>query len=70
VRIELPVEVFEDIRAEVGRRNVPRYLAETIEEARRREALREWLDEMDAIHGPVTDEEAEKARRLLKGARR
>ena len=64
VSVDLPVEVFDEIRAEVGRGNVPGYLLEAAEEKRRREALGEWLDLMDATHGPVSAEILEEARRI------
>lgn len=67
VTVELPIEVFDDIQAEVGRSNVPRYLLETIEHVRRHRALQEWLDLMDATHGPVSPESEEKARRIWEG---
>jgi hypothetical protein len=67
ISVELPIEVFDDIRAEVGRGNVSDYLVETVEAARRHRALGEWLDLMDATHGPVSPENEEKARRIWEG---
>lgn len=67
ISVDLPIEVFDEIQAEVGRSNVPGYLLETVESARRQQALKEWLDLMDATHGPVSPENEEKARRIWEG---
>lgn len=67
ISVDLPIEVFDEIQAEVGRANVSDYLLETVEAARRQRALREWLELMDDTHGPVSPESEEKARRIWEG---
>jgi len=67
VSVRLPAELLDDIEDRVGPRNVSRYIAETVAENQRRLALREWLDLMDATHGPVSAEAEESARRSWHG---
>lgn len=68
VAVRLPAEVLDGIEDRVGAGNVSRYIAETMEDNERRVALREFLDEAAAEHGPVSPEDLQRARRIWDGA--
>lgn len=68
VSVKLPVEILDDIEERVGPSNVSRYLAEALADGERRRALREWLDEAEAEHGPISPDAVEKARQAWHGA--
>ena len=68
VSLTLPSPLLERIRGRVGARGVSRYVAQALEAEERREALRAWLADQDAEHGPVPDETIEEVRRQWLGA--
>jgi hypothetical protein len=49
---------------------VSRYVAQAVEAEERREALRVWLADQNADHGPVSAETLEEVRREWLGAAR
>jgi post-segregation antitoxin (ccd killing protein) len=53
VSVTLPADLLERIRGRVGARGLSSYVAEALEDEERRSALRAWLSEQDAEHGPV-----------------
>lgn len=53
VSITLPAGLLERIRSRVGRRGVSGYVARALEQDERRAALRAWLADQEAEHGPV-----------------
>ncbi|MBT2404734.1 MULTISPECIES: hypothetical protein [unclassified Streptomyces] len=59
--VTLPEELAEEIRAEVGPGGFSRYVTAAIERHRERERLHEFVEWLEAEHGPVTAEEAAKA---------
>jgi Arc/MetJ-type ribon-helix-helix transcriptional regulator len=64
ISVVLPTELVDEIRAEVGPGSVSQLLTELLQERRRREALREWLDVMESTHGPISEEAVTEARRI------
>jgi post-segregation antitoxin (ccd killing protein) len=70
VSLTLPSPLLERIRARVGARGVSRYVAQAVEAEERREALRVWLADQNADHGPVSAETLEEVRREWLGAAR
>jgi Arc/MetJ-type ribon-helix-helix transcriptional regulator len=71
VSVTLPAALLERIKGRVGSRGLSSYVAQALEAQERRDALRAWLDEQDAIYGPVPDEVLEEVRqRWLGGAGR
>jgi Arc/MetJ-type ribon-helix-helix transcriptional regulator len=63
VSVTLPADLLDQIRERVGPGNLSRHLSEVLEEDERRLALRVWLDQMEAEHGPVPEEAIEEVRR-------
>jgi post-segregation antitoxin (ccd killing protein) len=53
VSVTLPAGLLERIRGRVGARGLSSYVAEALEDEERRSALRAWLAEQDAEHGPI-----------------
>ena len=69
VSVTLPTPLLDRIKGRVGSRGLSSYVAQALEAQERREALRAWLEEQDAIYGPVPDEVLEEVRqRWLAGA--
>jgi post-segregation antitoxin (ccd killing protein) len=56
VSVSLPVGLLERARDRVGSRGLSRYVAEAMEAQERREALRDWLADQDAEHGPISEQ--------------
>lgn len=69
VSVTLPADLLDQIRERVGPGNLSRHLSEVLEEDERRLALRGWLDQMEAEHGPVPEEAIEEVRRRWPTAR-
>lgn len=69
VSITLPADLLEQIQDRVGPGNLSRHLSEVLEDDERRRALRDWLDHMDAEHGPIPAEAVEEVRRRWATAR-
>jgi Arc/MetJ-type ribon-helix-helix transcriptional regulator len=69
VSVTLPADLLEQIKERVGPGNLSRHLSEVLEDDERRRALREWLDQMDAEHGPIPADAVEEVRRRWPTAR-
>jgi hypothetical protein len=69
VSVTLPADLLDQIRDRVGPGNLSRHLADVLAEDERRVALRSWLDQMEAEHGPIPDEAIEEVRRRWPTAR-
>ena len=69
VSVTLPADLLDQIRERVGPGNLSRHLSEVLEEDERRLALRGWLDQMEAEHGPIPEEAIEEVRRRWPTAR-
>jgi len=67
VSVTLPASLVERIKTRVGARGVSGYVAHALEEEERREALRTWLSQQDAEHGPVSAESMDEVRRQWRG---
>jgi post-segregation antitoxin (ccd killing protein) len=67
VSVTLPTSLVERIKTRVGARGVSRYVAHALEAEERREALRAWLSQQDAEHGPVPVEAMDEVRRQWLG---
>lgn len=67
VSITMPEMAVEAARERVGGRGLSSYVAAAVEQQLRRDALRDWVREMDAEHGPVPAEDLAAARELLLG---
>ena len=70
VSLTLPSPLLERIKGRVGTRGVSHYVAQALEAEERREALRAWLSDQDAEHGPVPAETLEEVRKEWLGAAR
>jgi post-segregation antitoxin (ccd killing protein) len=62
VSVTLPAALLERVKARVGVRGVSSYVARALEAEERREALRAWLADQDAEHGPVPREVMDEVR--------
>lgn len=69
VSVTLPADLLDQIKERVGPGNLSRHLSEVLEDDERRRALRDWLDHMDAEHGPIPEEALEEVRRRWPTAR-
>jgi len=56
VSVTLPAALLDRVKAKVGVRGVSSYVARALEAEERQEALRAWLADQDAKHGPVPKE--------------
>jgi hypothetical protein len=63
VSVTLPAGLLERIRGRVGSRGLSGYVAQALEQDERRVALRAWLADQDADHGPVPADVLEEVRR-------
>jgi Arc/MetJ-type ribon-helix-helix transcriptional regulator len=70
VSVTLPADLLDQIRGQVGRGNLSRFLTEAAEEKQRHEALDEWLARMEAEHGPVSEVAEGEADRIWRDAGR
>jgi post-segregation antitoxin (ccd killing protein) len=62
VSVTLPAALLDRVKARVGARGVSSYVARALEAEERREALRAWLADQDAEHGPVPAEVMDEVR--------
>lgn len=62
ISVSLPRELVARLREQAGPRGVSAYVQQAVDVRLRREALQEWLDEVAAEDGPITDEELAEAR--------
>ncbi|MGH3275374.1 MAG: hypothetical protein ACRDNZ_13765 [Streptosporangiaceae bacterium] len=62
VSITLPAGLLERIRGRVGTRGLSGFVAEALEEEDRRAALRSWLADQEAEHGPIPADVLEEVR--------
>ncbi len=63
ISVSLPRELVARLRQQAGPRGVSAYVQRAVDVQLRREALQEWLDEVAAQDGPITEEELADARR-------
>ncbi len=61
--ITLPAAQVTRIKERVGPRGFSAYVWEVLEREARREALLEWLAEIERQHGPIPDEVLERVRK-------
>jgi len=69
VSVTLPADLLDQIKERVGPGNLSRHLSEVLEEDERQRALRDWLEHMEAEHGPIPAEAVEEVRRRWPTAR-
>ena len=69
VSVTLPADLLDQIKERVGPGNLSRHLSEVLEEDERQRALRDWLEHMEAEHGPIPAEAVEEVRRRWRTAR-
>jgi post-segregation antitoxin (ccd killing protein) len=67
VSVTLPAALLDRVKAKVGVRGVSGYVARALEAEERREALRAWLADQDAEHGPVPAAVMDEVRRQWLG---
>ena len=63
VSVTLPAGLLDRIRLQVGKRELSGYIARVLEEEERRDALRSWLADQMAQHGPISHDVMEEVRR-------
>ena len=68
--VSLPAELARDVRREAGPNGVSAFVAKSLrrqlEDEKRRRAMKDYLDEMDELYGPLDPEEVEEARKLFR----
>ena len=63
--VSIPAPLAKAVRKTAGPKGVSAFVAKSLrrqlEEEKRRKAMDEYLDEMDRLYGPLTEEEIEEA---------
>ncbi len=70
ITITVPAELLDAIRDRVGEREMSAYVTEALTRKDESDRLSELVDWLEEEHGPVTDEERERARRRLEESER
>lgn len=68
--ITLPRELAEKLRERTGRGELSAYIAAAVEHRVAMDGLDELIAAFEAKHGPITEEEIEETRAILRRARR
>lgn len=64
--VSVPADLAHRVREVAGPNGVSAFVTKSLqrelEQERRRRAMKDWLDEMDEVYGPSSEEEIEEAR--------
>lgn len=60
--VTIPTDLAEELRSRAGRGNVSAYVTHALVRQLEHDRLGDLLNELTAVHGPVTDEELARAR--------
>jgi hypothetical protein len=60
--VTIPSDIAAELRSRAGRGNVSAYVTDALIRQLEHDRLGDLLDELEQIHGPVTDEELARAR--------
>lgn len=63
VSVSMPAELIEAVRERTGAGGFSRYVAEAVDREIRHDLLGDFLDQLDAEHGPLPEDLLEQARR-------
>ncbi|HLG71000.1 MAG TPA: CopG family transcriptional regulator [Chloroflexota bacterium] len=68
--VSIPSRIAQEAKRRAGPNGLSAFVTKSLqrqlEEERRREAMKDWLDEMDELHGPLDPAEVEAARQLFR----
>ena len=67
VSISLDDDVLAEARRRAGRRELSAFINEALRRQLQHDRIREFLDEMEAKHGPIPEELREEARKIWRG---
>lgn len=65
--ITIPQQAADAARERAGARGLSAYIAHAVEQQLRRDALLDWVDEIERRHGRIPDDEVARAREILLG---
>lgn len=65
--ITIPQQAAEAARERAGSRGLSAYIADAVEQQLRRDALIDWIEDIEGRHGRLPDDELSRARKILLG---
>jgi hypothetical protein len=67
VSITIPQQAADAARERAGSRGLSAYIADAVEQQLRRDALVDWIEDIERLHGSLPDDELSRAREILLG---